>query len=93
MIEYRPGYDFNFIVQKPGLQGDEKDGFFFGEPVEFIDETVDMYDLLVRIGAFSSKTQADKQWKRSGRIIPPGFNFWENIGKLNRSLSILNLIE
>lgn len=50
----------------------------------------DMFDLLVMLGIFPSKGQAMKNWKKSGREIPIGFSDFEQIGKLNNRLTILN---
>ena len=56
---------------------------------KFIKENeVDMFDLLVMLGAFSSKGQAKKNWK-GVKDIPFGWSEFI-IGKLKRQLCIWN---
>lgn len=55
--------------------------------------TVDMFDLLVRLGAFPSKGAARKNWKKTGKEIPPGWTHLIGIGKFRRELAIWNPIE
>ena len=49
----------------------------------------DMYDLLVLIEAFNSKSQARKNWKLTGKDIPEGWSEFF-IGKQKRHLCIWN---
>jgi hypothetical protein len=60
---------------------------FGAEKIE-ITEDEDMYDLLIRLGVFDSRSQAQKNWTRTGAEIPYGFNDFENIGKFNKRLTI-----
>ena len=59
------------------------------EPIEaFLPEEVDIFDLLVKLGAFPSKSQARKSWKGLDKI-PDGWSmFW--VGKFRRILCIWN---
>ena len=50
----------------------------------------DMYDILVMLKLFKSKSQAKKNWKRSGKDIPKGFSHFRGIGKFNSEFCILN---
>ncbi len=62
------------------------------EEVEVVNpNSVDMFDLLVRLGVFASKGQARKNWTKTGAEIPPGFNHFI-VGKLRRELCIWNPI-
>lgn len=56
---------------------------------EILPQTTDMYDLLVKLQVFSSKSQARKNWKKTGPEIPWGWSAFEQIGKLNHALYIL----
>lgn len=60
------------------------------EVIEIDPEEKDMYDLLVMLGSFSSRSQAKKNWKQSE--ILPGYSEYY-IGKLKRRLCILNPIK
>ena len=82
--------EMNIIIDNGLIVGDEAALFFSGEPIDIRPLGTDMFDLLVELGIFSSKSQALKNWKRSGRDIPLGFSDFERIGKLNNRLTILN---
>lgn len=49
---------------------------------------VDMYDLLLKLGSFSSRNQAKKNWKGPNEI-PKGWSEF-TVGKLKRKLYIWN---
>jgi hypothetical protein len=51
----------------------------------------DMFDLLIILEAFKSRSQVRKNWK-GPREIPPGFNMWW-VGKRKRWLTIWNPTE
>lgn len=60
-----------------------------GESIEaFRPEEVDIFDLLVKLGAFPSKSQARKNWKGPTEI-PQGWSEF-TIGKMKRKLCIWN---
>jgi len=82
--------EYNFIVKNQFLVGDEQQLFFCGEPVTFLEPTVDMFDILVQTGIFASKSQA----RKSGRDkeIPEGFTDMI-IGKLRKRICIFNPTE
>lgn len=63
------------------------------EEVVVVPASTDMFDLLVLLGAFGSKSQARKVWKKTGREIPPGFSHFTRIGKHRRELAIWNPTE
>jgi hypothetical protein len=49
----------------------------------------DMFDLLLILGAFNSKSQARKSWTKTGKEIPLGWSeFW--VGSKKRQLCIWN---
>jgi len=84
--------NFNFIVSN-GNQKIEDEELFFGiEKVSYISDIYNMSDVLVDCGVFKSKSQARKNWKKSGMRIPEGFSEFKNIGKLRKSITILNPI-
>jgi hypothetical protein len=53
-------------------------------------EDWDMYDCLVKLKAFPSKSEARKNWTRTGKEILPGYNEFKNIGKQKKALYIWN---
>tara|TARA_Y100000310_G_C20593346_1_gene769240 strand:- start:1178 stop:1357 length:180 start_codon:yes stop_codon:yes gene_type:complete len=57
-----------------------------------VPEGTDIFDLLVNIGLFPSKSQARKNWKRE-KEIPAGFSDFPNLGKKKLRMTILNPIE
>lgn len=61
------------------------------EDVLWVDTSVTIFDLLIRLGAFKSKSQARKNWKH-GNNIPPGWSEFK-IGKIRRHLCIWNPTE
>ncbi len=97
---YEKSTEFNFIITNEHFKSGD-DVLFFGndEKIIFIecpiwnktgDRPIDIYDLLVYAGLFPSKGIARKNWNRSG--IPLGFEQFKNIGKLKKSITILNPI-
>lgn len=67
--------------------------FFFPDvPVVVVpaDKQVDMYDLLVLAGFFSSKGQARKNWKQTGPAVPVGLSEYRAGNKI---LAVLNPAE
>lgn len=84
------GQEFNVIVKNEFVVGDEADLFFGGERIFTIPPTFDMFELLVACGVFSSKGQARKNWKLSGKDIPDGFSDFINVGKQKVRITILN---
>jgi hypothetical protein len=68
------------------LFGDDED-FLFLHP------QYDMYDCLVHLEVFKSKGEARKNWKRTGKEIPPGYNEFRGIGKSKKALFIWNPVD
>ena len=64
--------------------------FCRAEDVYAMSPETDMYDLLVKLEAFPSKSQARRVWKHTGKEIPPGFSHFTRIGKHRRVLTIWN---
>lgn len=63
-----------------------------GEAIEaFLPNEIDIFDLLVKLEAFPSKSQARKNWKGS-KQIPDGWSHFV-VGKLKRDLCIWNPTE
>jgi hypothetical protein len=84
--------DKNFVVINKYYDQDLLVLFFGGEDVSAVDQNTDMYDVLVMAGIFSSKSQARKNWTRTGKDIPAGFNHFEKIGRLHHSVCVWNPI-
>lgn len=82
--------ELNIIIDNGNLVGDEQALFFHGEPVQQFHWPLDMFDLLVFMGAFKSKSEARKNWKQTGAQIPKGFTDLKRIGRDRHRLTILN---
>ena len=82
--------DRNYIVDNEFITLDTPH-LFFGDKEEIIlvPESYTMADILVDAGIFPSKSQAQKNWKRSSMTIPEGFNDFQHIGKLRHRITIL----
>lgn len=80
----------NVIVATGRERDTDRDLFFPGEDVCVVTPDADMYDLLVLGKFFKSRTEARKNWQRSGRKVPRGFSHFTRIGKLRKELAILN---
>ncbi len=83
-------FERNFIINNEHIVGDEQELFFQGEPVKYLDKNSDMFDILVNMGVFNSKSDARKDLKW-GKIkdIPYGFTRICDIGKRRMELCIL----
>ena len=84
----------NFVIKNKYYET-EKDlihHLFDGEKYELL-EDVDMYDVLKIAGIFRSKSEARKNWKRTGKEIPKGYNEFLNIGKLHNQIFIFNPVK
>jgi hypothetical protein len=80
----------NVIVNSDKIGPNDKELIFGDEEVFFVNpEDMDMFDLLVKLGSFESKGQAKKNWTKTGKEIPQGFNEFI-VGKLRRCLTIWN---
>lgn len=78
----------------PHKHTEECMGCIFCQPQDVIwaePKQTDMFDLLVRLGAFKSKSQARKNWQH-GKDIPNGWSEFF-VGKKKRHLSIWNPTE
>lgn len=91
--------EFNFVIVNQHFCSSDVELFFDDEKVEYIkcpidsgigDRPIDMYDILVKVGIFKSKSIARKNWNRTGPQIPKGFSDFKGIGKLKRRITILN---
>ena len=86
------GQEFNFVIDNENFKEDLIDlidTLFDGDDVHIIKQ-LDMFDILVMTGLFRSKSEARKNWKRTGKDIPEGFTDIKNIGKLHHRLTIWN---
>ena len=84
--------EYNFIIRNGNEQPCDKDLFFQGDTVEYLDPTVNMWDVLVKCNIFPSKGQAKKdvKWKDKS-VIPEGFTEFI-VGKFKHKIFILNPI-
>lgn len=82
----------NVVVVDKAKWSDVEALFPWNEEIFFISAgTFDMADLLVKIEAFPSKSQARKNWKGSLELPPGWSEFW--IGKKKRQICIWNPTE
>lgn len=82
--------DYNFIVINGNNEERDKKLFFDDEDIIFISNEADMFDVLVIAKLFKSKSEARKNWKRTGKDIPKGFTCLERLGMLKHNIYILN---
>ncbi len=84
--------EFNLVIENEQFESNEDLLFdlFDGEDVQLISVEFDMFDILVETELFCSKSEARKNWKRTGKDIPEGFTDIKNIGKLHHRLTIWN---
>lgn len=80
--------DENFIVMNDFVQGDERDLFFSGESSVPLEPNATMWDVLFMAGIFPSKSQARKNWNRTGAEIPEGFSHFQHIGKRHNEVCV-----
>lgn len=66
---------------------------FKDDPITTVTDGVDMYNLLVMLEVFPSRSEAKKNWTRTGREILPGYNEIKDIGKQKKALYIWNPIK
>lgn len=88
----------NFIVRNdklrrnqdliPNLFGEEFEGQVRTDPIIFVSKEADMYDILLLTGIFTTRSNAKRDWKRTGKEIPKGFSYFQKIGKRNARLVI-----
>jgi len=91
------GKEFNFVIDNENFDNNkdlieslfelESDEMLRMIPVEL---DFDMFDILVEAGLFRSKSDARKNWKRTGKDVPEGFTDIKDIGKLHNRLTIWN---
>ena len=72
-IEENPR-DFNIVILNENLLTKDIPLLFGEETVNMISPDVDMFQLLVDIGLFQSRSDAKRNWNKSGREIPNGFS-------------------
>jgi hypothetical protein len=83
------------VIVKNQFHREDDASLFFSDrawnipPITYVEPSTDMYDLLVMLGTFASKTQARKNWT-GPQAIPPGYSEWTGLGKLRSGLYILN---
>lgn len=78
----------NVIIDNGNVRESDRDDIFpADEEVNLLPPETDIFDLLVMLGAFPSKTQARKNWKHGP--IPDGWSEFY-VGKLRRHLCIWN---
>ena len=89
------GQEFNFVITNENLEDNFPtdnliETLFDGESFIPVTTGADMFDILVMAGLFRSKSEARKNWKRTGKDVPEGFTDIERIGKLKHRLTIWN---
>lgn len=64
----------NLVINREGDDPEFLSSLFDGEPYEIIDHPMDLYDVLVHVGRFQSRTQARKNGV-DNEELPPGFSY------------------
>jgi hypothetical protein len=87
-----PSQFLNIIVRNGNVQPEDRNALFpDGEAVfTFNSGQKNMFDLLVILGVFKSRGQARKNWRKTGRDIPPGWTQLDRLGKYRKELCIWN---
>lgn len=83
--------EHNIVRITPFLRTTDIPLFFGDESVDYTTNNKDMYDTLVACQLFPSKSEAKKNWVRTGKDAPSGFTGIEGIGKLKHRFTILNM--
>ena len=76
-------YCFCYINQ---YNDKELEQIILGQEIQYIDSSVDIYDILMMSEVFKSRAQAKKNW--NGPDIKPGYNEFLNIGKFNKNIYV-----
>lgn len=79
--------DLNIIIKNDKYLESDKHLFFGDEDVTFLDKP-DIYEALVLLEVFKSRSEARRNWNRGE--MPLGYSEFKKIGKLNKELYILN---
>src|SRR5574343_1633405 len=88
-FKVKPFEDLNVILQTEHCDKPLEWMCFFGDEDAFLmPGNTDIFDLLVMLDVFPSKSQAKKNWKRD-TSIPDGFTQIEDIGKRRKTLCIV----
>jgi hypothetical protein len=81
----------NVIINNGNVFDSDRTNLFpDNETVHVFDTSKDMFDLLVILGAFVSKSAARKNWKITNQKIPFGWTHIQGIGKHRREIAIWN---
>lgn len=83
--------EHNFIIMNDNNDPRDIELFFDNEDVTFVPGG-DMFDILVQVGIFPSRSQARKNWIKTGREIPDGFTDIQKVGKQWHRITILKPI-
>ena len=71
------GHNFIIRSQNSTLDFDDLIPQIFGDTTTIAEKfNVDMFDILVEIGAFKSKSDAKNNWKKSDKNIDDGCSAW-----------------
>lgn len=84
--------DLNIVIRNEHWDESLEQLLFAGEDVVRFAPSVDMHDLLVGFDFFPSKSQARKNWTKTGKDVPAGFNEFV-VGKTKQKLWIWNPVE
>jgi hypothetical protein len=83
--------ELNVVILNENFDGNMQRQLFGDEMVDYyMENEYDMYDILVLFKVFASRGEARKNWTRTGKEIPPGYNEFRGIGKHKKSLYIWN---
>lgn len=86
-------HEVNVIIDN-GLWNEKDIQLFFqGQDVDILPESTTMFDILIQYGFFKSRSDVRKNWNKTDMEVPDGFTDLENIGKLNRRITILKIID
>lgn len=84
--------ELNIAIKNQYFDDDFANILFSNESFIILDKKTDIYDCLVMLNAFKSKSEARKNWNKT-KSIEQGYNEYKNIGKSKKSLYIWNPIK
>jgi hypothetical protein len=85
----------NFLIENEFTEQeiDLLQHIFGDEEATRVSQDKDIYDCLVMIGAFKSKSEARKNWTRTGKNFESGYNEYTGIGKKRLAMYVWNPVD
>ena len=93
MSLFELGLDANFVIKNEHWDQRMEDLLFQAaegpkDPITYIQDDTDMFNLLVTMGVFTSRGECRRNWKKTAQRIPDGFTFLQKLGKKNVQFAV-----